>query len=148
AFVKVVDSEGTEVTSSLVNVTVNATGDVVIGGIDVISDIQNPDGSYRYRSGEPVYFRANATGSTALDYEWDFNGDGVVDSTVQNPQFTFNYSGNGVKVFVVKLRVINDKGEAALSEALVPVEEADPVVGPDPVPDFDIILTTNPTASG
>ena len=147
AFVRVVDSEGTEVSSSLVNVTVNATGDVVIGGIDVISEIQDPDGSYRYRSGEPVFFRANATGSTALEYEWDFDGDGVVDSTVQNPQYTFFYDGNGVKVFVVKLRVINDKGEAALSEALVPVEEADPVIGPDPVPDFDIILTTNPTAS-
>lgn len=144
AFVKVTDSEGTEVLSDLVNITVNASGDVVIGGIDAISEIQNSDGSYSYRSGEPVFFRANATGGSTLTYEWDFNNDGIIDSTVANPQYTFFYDGDGVNVFLVKLRVKNQKGEVGLSEVLVPVEKANPDIGPDPVPDFDIILNTNP----
>ena len=145
AFVKVTDSEGTEVLSSLVNVTVNETGDVVIGGIDAISDIQNSDGSYSYRSGNPVFFRANATGGTTLNYEWDFDNDGTVDSNAANPEYTFFYDGEGVKVFVVRLTVVNQKGEEGISEVLVPVEKANPTVGPAPVPDFDIILTTNPS---
>ncbi|MEZ5338684.1 MAG: kelch repeat-containing protein [bacterium] len=148
AFVKVVDSEGTEVSSSLVNVLVNASGEVVIGGIDILSDFQNVDGSYEFRSGSPVYFRTNAEGGSTLSYEWDFNGDGIVDSTVQNPQNTFFYDGDGVKVFLVGLSVINEKGEEAQSEVLVPVQKANPEIGPDPVPDFDIILTTNPSPSG
>ena len=144
AFVKVTDSEGTEVLSDLVNVTVNSLGEVVIGGIDAISDIQNPDGSYRFRSGEPTFFRANATGGTTLSYEWDFNNDGQVDSNAINPQYTFFYDGEGVKVFVVKLTVVNQKGEEGISEVLVPVEKANPDFDIPPVPDFDIILTTNP----
>ena len=144
AFVKVTDSEGTEVLSDLVTVTVNSLGDVVIGGIDAISDIQNSDGSYSFRSGEPVFFRANATGGSTLTYQWDFNNNGQVDSNASNPQYTFFYDGEGVKVFVVRLTVVNEKGEEGISEVLVPVEKADPDFDVTPVPEFDIILTTNP----
>jgi hypothetical protein len=39
-------------------------------------------------------------------YEWDFDGDGVVDSTLQNPSFTFTACGD----YSPKLRVVTTAG--------------------------------------
>ena len=40
-----------------------------------------------------VQFTAAATGKEPLTYSWDFNGDGTIDSTQQNPLKTFDNAG-------------------------------------------------------
>jgi C1A family cysteine protease len=43
----------------------------------------------------------------ALSWEWDLNGDGIVDSTARNPTYTYNSQGN----YNVSLKVSNAKGD-------------------------------------
>lgn len=45
-------------------------------------------------------------------WAWDFDGDGAIDSTVQNP--THNYTSPGV--YTVSLKVVNDYGENTFTE--------------------------------
>jgi C1A family cysteine protease len=44
--------------------------------------------------------------TSAFSWEWDFNGDGITDSTVQNPVYTYTSYGN----YTVSLNVSNRKG--------------------------------------
>jgi PKD repeat protein len=53
-----------------------------------------------------VQFTDASTGN-AKSWAWDFNGDGVVDSTEPNPTHTFENEGT----YVVRLRVANPAGE-------------------------------------
>jgi cytochrome c len=68
-----------------------------------------------------------------LSYAWDFDADGVVDSTAANP--TFTYTENGA--FDATLRVTDRTGRAAAASVLIVVGNAAPVVeltttpGPD-----------------
>jgi len=80
-----------------------------------------------------VQFTDNSTGE-AQAWEWDFNGDGIIDSTEQNPQYTYNEPGN----YTVSLTAINQNGNNTLILAeYIKVEPcpryadfiADPTVG-------------------
>jgi len=52
-----------------------------------------------------VQFTDSSTGD-AQAWEWDFNGDGIIDSTEQNPQYTYNETGN----YTVSLTASNPNG--------------------------------------
>lgn len=51
-----------------------------------------------------VQFTAAATGQGTLIYNWDFNNDNVIDSTSQNPSYSYVKEGN----YVAKLTVIDE----------------------------------------
>ncbi|MCK9593389.1 MAG: PKD domain-containing protein [Methanoregula sp.] len=53
-----------------------------------------------------VHFTDGSTGTTPLTYAWDFTNDGSVDSTVQNPSYTYTTAGT----YTVKLTVTNIAG--------------------------------------
>ncbi|AKB77791.1 Cell surface protein [Methanosarcina horonobensis HB-1 = JCM 15518] len=57
-----------------------------------------------YASPLTVQFTGLSTG--AFSWEWDFNGDGITDSTVQNPVYTYTSHGN----YTVSLNVSNRIG--------------------------------------
>jgi PKD repeat protein len=52
-----------------------------------------------------VQFNDKSTGNIS-NWEWDFNGDDVVDSTVQNPEYTYEIPGN----YTVSLTVTSPEG--------------------------------------
>ncbi len=53
-----------------------------------------------------VQFTDASTGTAPLSYVWDFNNDGVIDSTVQNPGYTYATRGT----YTVNLTVTNTAG--------------------------------------
>ncbi|MBN1194770.1 MAG: PKD domain-containing protein [Methanomicrobiaceae archaeon] len=53
-----------------------------------------------------VQFTDQSTGDTPLSYAWDFENDGTVDSTEQNPAFIYNTPG----IYTVSLTVANIAG--------------------------------------
>ena len=56
--------------------------------------------------GKPIHFKAKAKSFLfGLTYEWDFNGDGVIDSTDDDPFYTYETPGN----YIVSL-TITDNG--------------------------------------
>ena len=57
-----------------------------------------------------VNFVNLSTGSAPLTYEWDFDNNTSVDSTLQNPSCTYYAAG----VYSVKLKVINSEGGSSL----------------------------------
>jgi PKD repeat protein len=58
-----------------------------------------------------VQFTDHSTGTKPLTYSWDFNNDGIIDSTEQNPTYTYNTSG----IYTVKLTVTNTAGNSTKS---------------------------------
>ncbi|MBN1194674.1 MAG: PKD domain-containing protein, partial [Methanomicrobiaceae archaeon] len=53
-----------------------------------------------------VQFTDQSTGDTPLSYAWDFDNDGTVDSTEQDPSFTYSTPGT----YTVSLTVTNAAG--------------------------------------
>jgi PKD repeat protein len=53
-----------------------------------------------------IQFTDGSTGTGTLIYEWDFNNDGLIDSTVKNPSYQYANTGK----YTVKLTVRNDIG--------------------------------------
>lgn len=53
-----------------------------------------------------VHFTDLSTGTNITSWAWDFNGDGVIDSNVQNPAYTYDKPGR----FTVNLTVTNALG--------------------------------------
>lgn len=147
AVLRVKDSEETVVISDPINVFVESTQILVIDPnvTRVFSDEQAADGSYIFRTGEPVYFRAGVFGSQgSLQYLWDFDGDGVVDSQVINPQYTYTYNEAGVRVFLARLTIIDANGNELKYDFIIPVNG--PFSDAPPPPSFEIILNTEPPA--
>ena len=62
-----------------------------------------------------VHFTSKSTGTKPLTYAWDFNNDGIVDSTEQNPTYTYNAAGN----YTVKLTVTNDYGSSEITQYII-----------------------------
>jgi len=58
-----------------------------------------------------VRFHDVSTGPNITGWAWDFNNDGVIDSTDQNPTCVYNQPGN----YTVSLTVTNDHGPATIS---------------------------------
>ncbi len=57
-----------------------------------------------------VQFTDTSTGTAPLTYAWDFDNNGVTDSTVKNPVFTYPAAGT----YTVKLKVTNSAGSNTL----------------------------------
>ncbi|HDH06646.1 MAG TPA: choice-of-anchor D domain-containing protein [Nitrospirae bacterium] len=56
-----------------------------------------------------VNFNDSSTGyDRPLSYEWDFDNDGLIDSTVQNPSYTYNTAG----IYTVSLTATDSDGSA------------------------------------
>ena len=53
-----------------------------------------------------VKFTDNSAGNKPFTYAWDFNNDGIIDSTEQNPTYTYSTLGN----YTVKLTITNAYG--------------------------------------
>ena len=66
-----------------------------------------------------VQFTSTSTSDSSLTYAWDFNQDQVIDSTVQNPQYTFQEIGE----YIVALTATNPDGESITQNLLVSVLE-------------------------
>lgn len=144
---KVTDSSGDPaVESDPVTVVVQAgSGITFTGNTGWSSDITGPEGQPVARTGEPVRFAAQpAGGESPYSYQWDFNDDGTIDSTVASPQYTFTHQQTGIVNFIVHLTVVDNNGEKAFYDFIVPVEGTVPQT--DPVSDFDIILNSDPPA--
>lgn len=147
---KVTDNQNRSVTSDPVGVSVLGTQTVIIDPDSTktyaYSDERLPDGSYMFRSGSPVFFRvAVSGGQMPYGYQWDFNGDGTVDSTVPNPQYTFTLTEPGSKTYLVHLTVADNNGEKVLYDYVVVVFGPD--TPPPPNQQFEIILSSSPAAS-
>jgi PKD repeat protein len=54
-----------------------------------------------------ITFSLNSTFSFPV-YEWDFNGDGITDSSSQNPTYTYNESGEYTVTAIAKYRYYED----------------------------------------
>ncbi len=67
--------------------------------------------------GGVVHFTDQSTGIITT-WEWDFDGDGVVDSTEQNPSFTFNAAGT----YTVLLTVTGPGGSAQATDVTITVQ--------------------------
>ena len=84
-----------------------------------------------------VQFTDLSTGSIPMTWAWDFNGDGVVDSTEQNPTYTYNTHGN----YTVSLTVTNAAGNSTKTMTNITVIAPDP-----PVADFSADKTSGDAA--
>ncbi|HDH13468.1 MAG TPA: choice-of-anchor D domain-containing protein [Nitrospirae bacterium] len=74
-----------------------------------------------------VNFTDNSTGyDQPLSYEWDFDNDGVIDSTVQNPSYTYNTAGT----YTVSLTATDSDGSA---DSLTRTDYITVTACPDPV---------------
>lgn len=112
-------------------------------------------------SGEPpltVNFSDLSTGSP-VRWEWDFNNDGVTDSTIQNPSFIYNEEGR----YSVKLTIYDAAGEGSVelktdyisaaapttSESLIQIKKLESNAGDYPThPNVPITFTTQALSSG
>ena len=82
-----------------------------------------------------VQFNDASTG-VILDYAWDFDNDGIVDSTLQNPEFTYEAAGT----YTVSLTVSNTGGSNTETKADYIVS----VLPDSPVADFSVDVTSGP----
>ncbi|MBI4151662.1 PKD domain-containing protein [Candidatus Woesearchaeota archaeon] len=69
----------------------------------------------------PVQFLSAVVGKQPLVYSWDFNGDGLADSSLQNPMFTFENSGS----YIVSLSVNDAEGRNGTQTVLISVSTYD-----------------------
>ncbi len=92
-----------------------------------------------------VQFTDASTGTGSITYAWDFQDDGTVDSTEQNPTFTYSAAGN----YTVNLTVTNAGGsDSEVRAGYITVGEAPtptptPTVTPIPggvLPDYNNIF--------
>ncbi len=72
------------------NETLSLTKDISVSAPIQISLTANPSSGVAPLA---VQLTAAATGKEPLTYAWDFNGDGTIDSTLQNPATTFEKEG-------------------------------------------------------
>jgi PKD repeat protein len=74
----------------------------------------------------PLKVNFTDASTNAASYAWDFNNDGVIDSTEQNPEYTYNAAGT----YTVNLTVANTAASASEVKAdYITVAAAAPVAG-------------------
>lgn len=88
--------------------------------------------------GEPVYLLDTSKGKPT-QWEWDFDDDGTVDSTEQNPEFTFATKGS----YSVRLTVTSTTG----SHSLLKPSYVHVVVTVSPVADLNVDADRDGTAT-
>jgi Flp pilus assembly protein TadG len=85
-------------------------------------------------AGDTITFDPSSSTGDPTGWQWDFDGDGIVDSTVQNPTHVFASAGS----YPVTLLVVNLTGVANKINTVV----VGPAVGPPPPPP---VATPTPT---
>ena len=95
-------NDGT-VTSNTAIVTITVQSDVPATIVEIIADITSADVPFE------VSFSAQVTGNSPITYQWDFNNDGVIDSTSSSPTAKFTSEGN----YIVTLTIIDSNGDTA-----------------------------------
>ena len=80
-------------------------------------------------------FFSNTTTGNVDNYAWDFNGDGITDSTDVSPSFTYATPGT----YTVTLTASNSGG-ATQASAVITVTDAPP---PPPMPTGNIVFVSN-----
>ena len=91
--------------------------------------------------GQPVQFTDKSTGIGTFKYAWDFNNDGIVDSTAQNPIYTYKTSDN----YTVTLTVTSTGGSSKITQ-IITVKDLD-VSASVPTGLYNSSLTVNLTAT-
>jgi PKD repeat protein len=153
AMLRVTDSENTILTSTPVTITLLATQSLSIDPVASYADNDTnpantpPLSDYQFPSGSPVYFRAAVmNGAEPYSYQWDFNEDGSVDSTLPQATYTYTYTQPGTTTFLARLTVIDGNDEQATFDYIVTVKGLDTEI--PPVPAFEIVLCSDPPAVG
>ena len=92
----------------------------------------------------PLTVQFNDTSSYAASWAWDFNNDGVVDSTERNPTYTYSSTGR----YAVKLTVTNAAGSVSeIKTDYITVDNIAPVPSANlPSGPYNTDLTVNLTA--
>ena len=87
--------------------------------------------SHTYRAGQdPLTVNFSSAGSNDPDpgdsirFEWDFDGNGTVDSVDPNPTFTYTTRG----VFVARLTVTDSSGKVGAANTTITVGNTSPTV--------------------
>lgn len=98
---------------------------LVVGMFSGCVETETTEASFEYTSddnyvGTEFSFTDKSTGES-LTYEWDFDGDGEVDSMEQNPTYTFDTAG----AYNVKLTVTDAEGTTSeyLSEIVISLKD-------------------------
>ena len=74
-----------------------------------------------------VRFTDLSTGTGPLTYAWDFNNDGTIDSTVQNPSYTYTSVGS----YAVNLTVMDAGGQnITMKPGYITLLTPQPITGP------------------
>ncbi len=84
-----------------------------------------------------VQFTDTSTGTLPLTYAWDFDNNGITDSSVKNPVFTYPAAGT----YTVKLNVTNSAGSNTLTRTNYITVTTAPV---GPVAGFSANITSGP----
>ncbi len=158
AVVKVVDGNGVARTSQPISILVTSDPQFSLDTTltRIISDqVAGYDGEgnpiYLYLSGKPIYCRVfpsvSNPGAPPYRFQWDFDGDGRIDSTLQNPQYTFTLSGAESQTYIIKLTVMDSNDYSITKEfpvTVVKVAPEEPAGAPELlVNSFPPILTDN-----
>jgi PKD repeat protein len=72
-----------------------------------------------------VQFTDQSTGTAPMSYAWDFDNNGINDSTVPNPQFIYSTFGT----YTVKLTVTNSAGTDSVTRTNYITVSSPPIVG-------------------
>ncbi len=124
---KVTNSAGTNTMtrSNYITVTAAPVGPVAGFSANVTSGI----------APAAIQFTDASTGTAPLTYAWDFDNNGVTDSTVKNPVFTYATAGT----YTVKLKVTNSAGTNTTTRSNYITVTAAPV---SPVAGFSANVTS------
>jgi len=151
------------VTLSIVDDEGNTDEEVKDNYIQVTTPTEGLDADFSANptSGQPpltVNFTDQSTGNV-VRWEWDFDNNGVIDSTVQNPSFIYNEEGT----YSVKLTVYDDNNNsntelktdyinvsgAVTSETLIQINRIETNLTEYPAsPNVPITFTTYATSAG
>lgn len=120
--------------------------------VDTLRVLPDPQAGFTYNqnvcAGSPVQFidtsKTNVAGSYIVHWEWDYNGDGITDDTVQNPIHTFPATGSYSIRLIVKsdLSCVSDTAWSTI------VSVSLPFVAPNPGNDVSICQGANVQLNG
>ena len=91
--------------------------------IEVVSSIASPSANFSHSvSNLTASFTDSSTGGCITAYEWDFDNNGVVDSTAENPSHTYGSPGT----YNATLKVTNQSGNNTISPVAINVTNVAP----------------------
>jgi parallel beta-helix repeat protein len=93
--------------------------------------VANPGGPYTGTEGTPIQFDGSGSydpNGGSLTYQWDFNNDGVTDSTVENPWHTYSQDSEEQTggVYTVRLTVYDEANLSGTNTTTAQVADIDP----------------------